>query len=111
MTRGDLYRVFRPRDPKTFRVYGVVSRQVLIDSKFATVVCAPVYSSRHGLSTQVNVGIEEGLEHESSLHCDELMSLPKSILTHFVGRLGREKLRELDRALVAALAIDLASLI
>lgn len=111
MTRGDLYRVFRPRDPKTFRVYGVVSRQVLIDSKFATVVCAPVYSSRHGLSTQVNVGIEEGLEHESSLHCDELMSLPKSILMHFVGRLGREKLRELDRALVAALAIDVASLI
>lgn len=111
MTRGDLYRVFRPRDPKTFRVYGVVSRQVLIDSKFATVVCAPVYSSRHGLSTQVNVGIEEGLEHESSLHCDELMSLPKSILTHLLGRLGREKLRELDRALVAALAIDLASLI
>lgn len=106
MTRGDLYRVFRPRDPKTFRVYGVISRQALIDSRFDTVVCAPVYSARHGLSTQVDVGIEEGLKHESSLHCDELMSLPKSALTHYVGRVAPDKLRDLDRALAAALAID-----
>ncbi len=105
MTRGDLYRVFRPRDPKTFRVFAVVSRQASIDSRFATIVCAPVYSARHGLSTQVNVGIDEGLKHESSLHCDELMSLPKSALTHYVGRLSPDKVIELDRALVAALGI------
>lgn len=107
MTRGDLYRVFRLRDPKTFRVFGVVSRQALIDSRFGTVICAPVYSSRHGLSTQVNVGIDEGFKHESSLHCDELMSLPKSALTHYGGRLAPDRLAELDRALVAALGITL----
>jgi mRNA interferase MazF len=107
--RGDLYRVSRPsaRDPKQFRVFAVASRQVLIDSRFSTVVCVPVYSARHGLSTQVPVGPDEGLKHESSLHCDELVSLPKSALTQFVGRLGPAKLRELDRALLAALGIDL----
>ena len=109
MRRGEFYRVVKPRagDPKRSRVFAIVSRQVLIDSKFSTVICAPVYSVRHGLSTQVPVGVDEGLKHDSSLHCDELLSLPKSALTQFVGRLGPPKLRELDRALIAALDIDL----
>jgi mRNA interferase MazF len=54
----------------------------------------------------VPVGVEEGLKHDSSLHCDELVSLPKSSLTHFVGTLSPAKLRELDRAL--AIALELA---
>jgi mRNA interferase MazF len=109
--RGDFYRVARPtkRDPKRFRVFLVVSRQVVIDSKFSTVVCAPVYTARHGLSTQVPVGSDEGLLHDSSVHCDELLSLPKSMLTHFVGTLPPPKLSDLDRALVVALGIDPAS--
>jgi mRNA interferase MazF len=45
--RGDLYRVERgsQRDPKKSRVFVVVSRQELIDSRFSTVICAPVYST------------------------------------------------------------------
>lgn len=112
MKRGDFFRVAKPSatDPKRFRVFVVVSRQVLIDSKFSTVVCAPVYTARHGLSTEVAVGPDEGLRHDSSLHCDALVSLPKSTLTHFVGHLTMEKLIELDRALVAALGIDVTGL-
>jgi mRNA interferase MazF len=105
--RGDLYRVTNPssRDPKRFRVFVVISRQVLIDSRFSTVVCAPVYSSHHGLSTQVLVGIDEGLKQESSIHCDELVSLPKSALTHYVGTLTAEKIEEINRALKMAVNI------
>ena len=112
MKRGDFYRVSRPssRDPKRFRVFVVVSRQVLIDSKFSTVICAPVYSARHGLSTQVPVGVEHGLLHDSSVHCDELVSLPKTLLTHFVGTLPVASLAALDRALVTALAVDVEGL-
>jgi mRNA interferase MazF len=95
------------RDPKRSRVFAVVSRQVLVDSKFSTVICAPVYSVRHGLSTQVSVGLDEGLKHDSALHCDELVSLPKPALTDFVGTLSPSKLSELDRALVAALGISI----
>jgi mRNA interferase MazF len=95
-------------DPRRFRVFVVVSRQVLIDSKFSTVICAPVYSARHGLSTQVPIGPDDGLRHESSIHCDELVSLPKARLTNFVGSLAPSRFPELDRALVAALAIDVA---
>jgi mRNA interferase MazF len=112
VTRGDFYRVAKPpaRDPKRFRVFVVVSRQVLIESKFSTVVCAPVYTARHGLSTEVPVGPDEGLRHESSIHCDALVSVPKSALTQFVGALASSRLGELDRALIAALDIDAARL-
>ena len=108
MTRGHFYRVARPSAaaPKRFRVFIVVSRQVLIDSKLSTVVCAPVYSARHGLSTHVPVGPDEGLRHESSIHCDELVSLPKSVLTRFVGSLPEARRVDLDQALAAALDLN-----
>jgi mRNA interferase MazF len=107
MRRGDLYRVYKgtPHDPKKFRVFVVVSRQVLIDSKFSTVICAPVYSAYDGLSTQVSVGVDEGLKHESSIYCDELVSIPKSRLTHFVGSLSQDVRQELDKALKIALEL------
>lgn len=107
MTRGELYRVRHPRgDPKRSRVFCVVSRSALIDSSFSTVTCAPIYSARHGLSTQVPVGPEEGLKHEGAIHCDELVSLPKPALTDYVGTLSEPRLRDLNRAL--AIALELA---
>ncbi|MGQ9571113.1 MAG: type II toxin-antitoxin system PemK/MazF family toxin [Thermodesulfovibrionales bacterium] len=108
MKRGDLYRVYRGTsyDPKKFRVFVIVSRRVLIDSKFSTVICAPIYSSYDGLSTQVRVGIEEGLKHESSIHCDELVSIKKSSLRHFIGSLAPEKVEQLDQALRVALSLS-----
>ena len=108
MKRGDLYRVRRlgSADPKSSRVFVVASRQTLIDSRFSTVVCAPVYSRRDGLATQVDLGTEAGLKHESSLHCDALVSLPKSVLTDYVGSLTSEQMAALDRALRVALALE-----
>lgn len=107
MKRGELYRVTNPssRDPKKSRVFVVVSRQVLLDSRFSTVVCAPIYSSHEGLSSQVAVGEAEGLKRDSSVHCDELVSLPKSALTNFIGTLSPQKLQELNHALQIALEI------
>ena len=107
MKRGELYRVAHPssRDPKRSRVFVIVSRQVLIDSRFSTVICAPIYSVHDGLSTQVAVGVDEGLKHESSIHCDELVSLPKSVLTNYVGSLPPQTVRALDQALRVAVGI------
>lgn len=84
----------------------IVSRQAVIESRFSSVICAPVYSAQHGLSSQVAVGIEEGLKHDSAVHCDELVSLPKTALTDYVGTLSQQKLAELNRALAAALDIS-----
>ncbi len=107
MKRGELYRVSHPsvRDPKKYRVFVIVSRQVLIDSRFSTVICAPIYISYDGLTTQVPIGPDEGLKHESSVHCDELVSLPKTVLTDFIGTLPPMKLEALNQALLIALDI------
>jgi mRNA interferase MazF len=83
-----------------------VSRQVLIDSKYSTVICAPVFSTHDGLSTQVEVGTDEGLKHCSSIHCDQLVSLPKAALSDFVGALSPAKTRDVDAALAVALEIN-----
>ena len=107
MKRGELYRVANPssKDPKKFRAFVVISRQVLIESRFSTVICAPVYTTYDGLSTQVLVGVDEGLKHDSSIHCDELISLPKSVLTNYMGMLSPKKLLALNQALIIALEI------
>ena len=109
MKRGELYRVAHPsaRDPKKFRVFVIASRQVLIDSRFSAVICAPVYTAYDGLATQVPIGADEGLKHESSIHCDELVSLSKSVLTNFIGALSSQKIRALNQAL--RIALDLPS--
>jgi mRNA interferase MazF len=106
MRRGEFYRVFQPPgDTKQYRVFVIVSRQALIDARFSTVICAPVNTNGSGLSTQVSVGPNEGLKHQSWILCDNLTSLPKFALTHYIGSLSSDRLREVDQAL--ALALDL----
>jgi mRNA interferase MazF len=83
-----------------------VRRQTLLDSRFSTAMCAPVYSSFDGLSTQVPVGVDEGLKHASSIHCDELISIFKSSLTSFIATLSSDKIAALNRALAIAVGID-----
>jgi mRNA interferase MazF len=107
MRRGEIYRVHHPsNDPKLYRSFVVVSRQTLIDSRFPTVICAPILTRGHGFSTQVSIAIDEGLKHESWILCDNLVSLRKIQLTSFVGSLAHSKLVQLDRALKMALALE-----
>jgi len=108
LKRGDLYRVHKgsKHDSKNYRVFVVVSRQALIDSKFSTVICAPVYSNYHGISTQVPVGIDEGLKHESCIYCDEIISIPKFLLTDYIGALSDQKQSQLNKALLIAFELD-----
>jgi mRNA interferase MazF len=108
MKRGEFYRVEKPskRDPKGFRVFVIVSRQEFIETTYPSVVCAPVYSNCNGLSSEVEVGVDEGLTHDSCIRCDELVSLQKSALTNFIGSLSPQKMSELNQALKVALEID-----
>ena len=106
MRRGEIYRVYRPSgDPKLFRSYVVVSRQTLIDSQFPTVICAPIFSRGQGASSQVSIGIDEGMKHDSWIFCDNLVSLRKAEMTQFIGSLPPNKIEEVNRALKMALAL------
>lgn len=107
MRRGDIYRTHKPEgDPKRHRICVVVSRQALVNSSYSTVICAPVFTHGEALSTQVAVGVDEGLKHESWIICDNLRSLRKTSLTQFLGSLSSTKLAELDEALRVALELE-----
>jgi mRNA interferase MazF len=107
MRRGDLYLVRKPKsDAKESRAFVVVSREALLRTTFSTVICAPVYSRGEDLTTQVAVGPDQGLKHQSWIMCDNLMSLRRSDLTHYIGSLSAAKVADLNRALRSAL--DLA---
>ncbi len=108
MNRGEIYLVRKPTasDPRRQRAFVIVSRQVLIDSQYESVVCAPVYSKYLGLDSQVEIGTAEGLKHDSAIHCDGLISIAKYRLTDFLGSLSRKKLLELESALKVALELE-----
>jgi mRNA interferase MazF len=106
MRRGDLYRVHKPPgDPKKYQSFAIASRQSVVDSRFSTVICAPIFTDGFGAATQVSIGIEEGMKHDCWIWCDGLTSIPKSELTQYVGSLSGLKLAEFNRAL--AIAVDL----
>jgi len=108
MKRGELYRVHRPAgpDPRPFRIFLVMSRQVFVDARYSSVVCVPVYSRSQGVTTEVELGPEHGLQQTSWLRCDEVASVSKARLSDYVGSVPQAKLIEVGRALIAALDID-----
>ena len=108
LRRGEIYRVRQPQygDPKRSRCFAVVSRQDLLDSKANRVLCAPINTSGVGLSTEVQVGVDEGLKHDSVINCDQITRLEKSMLTDYIGALSSAKLRQLRTALVVAFDMD-----
>jgi len=106
VTRGEIYRTGERSSERGGKpgFYVVVSRSFIADNDdVSTVICAPVYGEVLGLSTEVVIGIDEGLPRTSAVRCDFLALLFKRKLTAFVGTLSRRKLSDLNRALAVAL--------
>lgn len=72
----------------------------------ANVTVAGITSTVRGLSTEVGVGVREGLLRECVINCDNLFTMPKSELGAYRGSLGPEPMRRLDDALRIALDLD-----
>jgi mRNA interferase MazF len=70
-------------------------------------VCvAAVTSTIRDLPTEVLLGPSHGLTRECVANCDNLFTLPKSVLGRFRGSLGPEDSRQLNAALKIALDLD-----
>jgi mRNA interferase MazF len=54
-------------------------RQDLLDSKANRVLRAPINTSGFGLSTEVQIGVDEGLKHDSVINCDQITRLEKGM--------------------------------
>jgi mRNA interferase MazF len=84
----------------------VVTRDAAIEV-LSAVTCAPVTRTIRGIRSEIAVGTDEGLPDSSVITCDNIVTLPKSMLAEDpVGRLDLEKRAALDRALRYALDIQ-----
>jgi mRNA interferase MazF len=71
-----------------------------------SIVVVPVTSTVRGIASEVPVGAEEGLRHESVANCDTVLSIRRGrIDPTALGSLSLRKIRILDRALRFALEI------
>jgi mRNA interferase MazF len=82
----------------------VVSRDTAIPI-LSSLVCVLVTSSFHGHVAEVELGRREGLDHDCAANCDNVFTLPTTVLSRPRGRLGSAKLGELDAALRVALGL------
>ena len=100
VARGEIW-TYRFKAPDKRRPVLVLTRSEVIPL-LHTVMVAPVTSSRRGAPSEVPVGVDEGLKHESAVNLDHVQTVEQARLTSFVGTLSPAKLREVCRALAIA---------
>jgi mRNA interferase MazF len=112
VTRGEIYRTAERGAERGHKpgFYVVVSRSFIARHEdVSTVICAPVYSQVLGLTTEVVLGSDDGLPHESAIRCDFLMLMFKAKLTQFIATVSPAKIAQLNRALAQALELPVSS--
>lgn len=72
----------------------------------ANVTVAPITTTIRGLSTEVPVGAENGLEQASVVSCDNITTIPAETLGAQVGYLLGRQEAELSAAVRAAFDLD-----
>jgi mRNA interferase MazF len=100
VNRGEIW-LFEFAPPDKRRPVLVLSRQEVIPL-LSTVMVAPITSTIRGAPSEVVVGIDEGLKHDSAVNLDHVQTVEKSRLRRFVGSLPRDRMRQVCRALAIA---------
>jgi len=67
-----------------------------------TVMVAPVTSTRRGLPSEVDLGVDEGLKHDSAVNLDHVQTVEQSRLVGYVGAVSVAKMRQVCQALAVA---------
>jgi mRNA interferase MazF len=63
---------------------------------------APITSTHRGAPSEVPVGANEGLKHESAVNLDHVQTVERGRLVSFVGSLEPAQMRQVCRALAVA---------
>ena len=71
------------------------------------VMVAPITTTVKGLSSEVRVGPDNGLDHECAVALDNVVTVPVELLGRTIGFLKAEQEVELARALVLAYDLEL----
>ena len=83
----------------------VLTRE-LVRPHLRTVTVAPITSRARGLSTEVPVGPANGLDQESVVNCDNIVTVPAGALGRLIGYFLPAQEAELASAIRAAFDLD-----
>jgi len=84
----------------------VVLTRDLARAAMTKVTVAPVTSTVKGLSSEVALGVENGLDHGCAASIDNVLTIPASALGRTVGYLTAHQETALARAVVLAFDLD-----
>ena len=79
----------------------VLTRE-LVRPHLARVTVAPITTTVRGLSTEVPVGAANGLQHDSVVSCDNILTVPAAALGRQIGLLLADQESALTAAIHAA---------
>jgi mRNA interferase MazF len=100
VNRGDIW-MYAFAKPDKRRPVLVISRQSVIPL-LRTVIVAPITSAIHGVPSEVPVGVEHGLKHDSAVNLDHVQTVDQSRLKSFICHLNADVMDEVCHALAAA---------
>ena len=83
----------------------IITREI-VRPHLNTVTVAPITSTIRGLSTEVPVGVANGLDKPSVVACDHVTTIPKEALGSRLGLLLDDQERALSDAVHAAFDLD-----
>jgi mRNA interferase MazF len=83
----------------------VLTREI-VRPHLNTVSVAPITGAIRGLSTEVPVGVPNGLDRPSVVACDHVTTIPKEALGSRIGLLLDDQERALSEAVHAAFDLD-----
>jgi mRNA interferase MazF len=83
----------------------VLTRE-LVRPHLRNLTVAPITSTIRGLSTEVSVGRQNGLDHPSVISCDNVQTIPKLQLGRLIGYLLPDQEAGLSEAIRCAFDLD-----
>jgi mRNA interferase MazF len=99
VNRGEVWWAEAPSEKR--RPYLVLSRQVAIEL-LGTVIAVPVTRTVRDIPTEVRLDQDDGMPAPCALSLDNVITLPKSLLTDRICRLRTDRMAEVCAALGAA---------
>ena len=104
LKRGSIW-MYRFKKPDKRRPVLIVSRQDVI-GLINTVIVAPITTTIYGVPSEVIVGIDQGLKHDSAVNLDHIQTVSAAKLSRYIGSLNERMMEKVCLALMIATGCD-----
>ncbi len=104
LKRGTVW-MYKFKKPDKLRPVLILSRQDVI-GLIDTIVVAPITSTIYGVPSEVIVGIDQGLKHDSAVNLDHIQTISSCKLVRYIGSLDEATMAEVCLALMIATGCD-----